>query len=240
MSSPVYMITCAQKNLARVCCLLTMLNGDYNNNGFNVFKSTKATPEQQWDSLEEHINFYSSKKYFFVASKGLTTINKSKVLSETVTHQGKTLNLCDLLTANKIFAFIQHSQQGGCKIICQYDDPTISPLKSKPAATNPQAWFTTNIIGSGTTDSLDWTTKKFEPWWSFERGTNSTATTEISKSTNSLRKNWSSNWKMQQEERPVVSKLSSTGDSIETIRSQLTIQQQKNTKLIKQNKKGGF
>jgi hypothetical protein len=144
---------------------------------------------------------------------------------------------CDLLTANKIFAFIQHSRQGGCKIICQHDDPTISLLKSKPAATNPWTWFTTNTIGLGTTDSLDWTTKKFEPWWSFERGTNSAATTEISKSTNLLVKTWSSNWKMQREERLVVSKLSSTGDSIETIRSQLTIQQQENTKLIKRNKK---
>jgi hypothetical protein len=93
MSSPVYMVTCAKKNLARVRRLLAMLNGDYNNNGFNEFKSTKATPEQRWDSLEEHINFYSSKKYFFVAGEGLTTVNKSKVLSETVTHQGKTSNL---------------------------------------------------------------------------------------------------------------------------------------------------
>jgi chromosome segregation and condensation protein ScpB len=32
-------------------------------------------------------------------------------------------------------------------------------------------------------------------------------------------------------------KLSSTGNSIKTIRSQLTIQQQENTKLIEQNKK---
>jgi hypothetical protein len=61
MSSPVYMVTCAQNNLARVCFLLSMLNGDYHNNGFNKFVLTKATPEQRWDKLEEHITFYSSK-----------------------------------------------------------------------------------------------------------------------------------------------------------------------------------
>jgi hypothetical protein len=47
MSSPLYMIMCAQKNLARVHHLLTMLNGDYNNNGLNKFMPTKATPKQQ-------------------------------------------------------------------------------------------------------------------------------------------------------------------------------------------------
>jgi hypothetical protein len=92
-----------------------------------------------------------STKKIFMAGEGLSNVNKSKVLSESMTYQGKTSNLQDLLTANKIFAFIQHLQQGGCKIICQYDDPTISPLKSKAAAINPRTWFTTNIIGSGTT-----------------------------------------------------------------------------------------
>jgi uncharacterized protein YoxC len=42
---------------------------------------------------------------------------------------------------------------------------------------------------------------------------------------------------MHREERSVVSKLSSTSDSIKTIQSQLTFQQQENTKLIEQNKK---
>jgi hypothetical protein len=231
------MATCAQKNLARVRRLLSMLNGDYYNNGFNEFVSTKATPEQRWDKLEDHINFYSAKKYFFVAGEGLSTVNKSKVLSEIVTHQGKISNLRDLLTANKIFAFIQHSRQGGCKIICQHDDPTISPLKPKAATTHPRTWFITNIIGQDTTDSLDWTTKKFEPRWSFERGINNAITKETPKAPSTIGKNWSSNWKMQREEKSVVSRLSSTGDSIETIRSQLTAQQQENTRLIEENKK---
>jgi hypothetical protein len=236
MSSPVYMATCAQKNLARVRRLLSMLNGDYYNNGFNEFVSTKATPEQQWDKLHEHINFCSSKKYFFVAGAGLSNVNKSKMLSESVTYQGKTSNLQDLLTANKIFAFIQHSRQGGCKIICQHDDPTISNLKPKAATTHPRTWFTTNIIRQDTTDSLDWTTKKFEPRWSFERGINNATTKETPKAPNTIGKNWSSNWKMQREEKSVVSRLSSTGDSIEMIRSQLTSQQQE-TRLIEENKK---
>jgi hypothetical protein len=178
-------------------------------------------------------NLLLLKKYFFVAGKGLSNINKSKVLSKSVTYQGKTSNLRDLLTANKIFAFIQHSRQGGCKIICQHNDLTISPLKPEAATTHPRTWFT-NIIGQDTTDSLDWTTKKFEPQWSFEKGINSTTTKDTSKAPSALGKNWSSNWR---EEKSVVSRLSSTGDNIETICSQLTTQQQQNTRLIKQNKK---
>jgi hypothetical protein len=45
MSSPVYMITCAQKDLARARRLMTMLNGNYLENGFNKFISIKATIE---------------------------------------------------------------------------------------------------------------------------------------------------------------------------------------------------
>jgi hypothetical protein len=45
MSSPVYMITCAQKDLARVRHLLAMLNRNYSENGFNEFISIKATLE---------------------------------------------------------------------------------------------------------------------------------------------------------------------------------------------------
>jgi argininosuccinate lyase len=60
---------------------------------------------------------------------------------------------------------------------------------------------------------------------------------ETSKAPNVLRTTWSSNWKMQRDERLVESKLSSTGNSIKMIWSQLTIQQQENTKLIEQNKK---
>jgi hypothetical protein len=85
------------------------------------------------------------------------------VLSGKVTHKGKTSTLCDLLMANKIFAFIQHSKQGGCKILCQHNDPTIICLKTKAAATHPQEWFSTNIVGMGTTDTLDWSTKNSNP-----------------------------------------------------------------------------
>jgi hypothetical protein len=45
-------------------------------------------------------------------------------------------------------------------------------------------------------------------------------------------KQWSTNWRMQKDEKLAVSKLSSSGDSIDTIRSQLTLQQQQNKKLI--------
>jgi hypothetical protein len=48
------------------------VNGDYFNNRFNKLVSTKATPEQQWDKLKEHILFYSTKQYFFVTGTCLS------------------------------------------------------------------------------------------------------------------------------------------------------------------------
>jgi hypothetical protein len=46
MSSLVYIVMCTQKNLARVSCLLPMLNRNYHNNRFNEFVLMKATPEE--------------------------------------------------------------------------------------------------------------------------------------------------------------------------------------------------
>jgi hypothetical protein len=47
-----------------------------------------------------------------------------------------------------------------------------------------------------------------------------------------IRKQWTTNWHMQKDKKSAVSKLSSSGDSIKTICSQLTLQQQQNKKLI--------
>jgi hypothetical protein len=109
MSSPVYMITCTQKNLTQVRRLLSMLNRNYSENGFKEFVSNKATLKHHWVKLGEHIAFYSNKKYFFVAGEGLTNATKSSVLLEQATHQGQKSTLRDLLSSKKIFTFIQHS-----------------------------------------------------------------------------------------------------------------------------------
>jgi hypothetical protein len=146
MSSPVYMITCMQKNLTQVRCLLSMLNGNYPGNGFNEFVSNKATLEHCWAKLGKHIAFYSNKKYFFVVGEGLTNTTRSLVLSEQVTHQGQKSTIRDLLSSKKIFTFIQHSQSGGCKIICQYDEPTIIWSKGRTEMLNVREWFSTEPI----------------------------------------------------------------------------------------------
>jgi hypothetical protein len=150
-----------------------MLKGDYYTNHYNEFVSTKATQEHWWNKLGEHIAFYSSKKFFFVAGEGLSNAETSTVLSEQVTHLGGTSTLRELLASKKIFAFIQNSQSGGCNIICQHDDPTIIQSKGKSEVQQQCAWFTTHIIGAekDLTEQLDWTMKKFEPRWPYTLGT---------------------------------------------------------------------
>jgi hypothetical protein len=99
---------------------------NYYQNSFKEIISTKATQEHRWEKLGEHIMFYSSKQYFFVAGVGLSNTSTSTVLAEQVTYLGQTSTLHELLTSKRIFSFIQHSRSGGCKIICQHDDPTIT------------------------------------------------------------------------------------------------------------------
>jgi hypothetical protein len=70
MSSPVYMITCVQKNLSRLQQLFPMIKRNYFNNSYNKFVSTKATQEHRWNKLGEHISFYNTKQYFFVVGEG--------------------------------------------------------------------------------------------------------------------------------------------------------------------------
>jgi hypothetical protein len=240
MSSPVYMITCVQKNLSRLRRLFPMIKGNYYFTNYNEFVSTKATQEHRWDKLGEHIAFYSAKQYFFVAGEGLSNATTTTVLSELVTHLGQTTTLRELLTSKKIFSFIQHSQAGGCKIICQHDDPTMFRSKGKPEAQqHPRQWFTIHVIGADKepAERLDWNTKKFEPRWSFKNGTSKTTTTYNKPTSDNMGKAWTSNWRIQKDEKSAVSKLSSTGESIETIRSQLTHQQQENKKLTELTEK---
>jgi hypothetical protein len=239
MSSPMYMITCTQKNLTQVRRLLSMLNRNYPENGFNEFVSNKATLEHCWAKLGEHIAFYSNKKYFFVAGEGLTNTKRSTVLSEQVTHQGQKSTLRDLLSSKKIFTFIQHSRSGGCKIICQYDEPTIIRSKGRTETLNVREWFSANIIRTNTDPAgrLDWHTKKFEPRWTFKLGAYNNPESGTSKPTDNTGKAWTANWRVQKDERSAISKLSSNGESIKTIKSQLAIQQEENKRLIDLNKK---
>jgi hypothetical protein len=100
-------------------------------------------------------------------------------------------------------------------------------------------WFTTNIIGINTdsAEQLDWNTKKFEPRWTFKLGTNNNPESGSSKPTDSTGKTWTANWHVQKDNQLAVSKLSSNGESIKTIKSQLAIQQEENKQLTDLNKK---
>jgi hypothetical protein len=234
------MITCVQKNLSRLRQLFPMIKGNYFSTSYNKFVSTKATQEHRWDKLGEHIAFYSTKQYFFVAGEGLSNTATTNVLSELVTHLGQTTTLCKLLTSKEIFSFIQHSHAGGCKIICQHDDPTIIWTKGKPEAQqHPQQWFTTHVIGAEKeqAERLDWNTKNFKPQWSYKDGTSKATTANNKPTSDNVGKAWTANWQIQKDEKSAVSKLSSTGESIETMRSQLTHQQQENKKLTELTKK---
>jgi hypothetical protein len=78
-----------------------MIKGDYYTNHYNEFISTKATQEHWWNKLGEHITFYSSKKFFFVAGEGLSNAETSTVWREQVTHLGQTSTLWELLTTRR-------------------------------------------------------------------------------------------------------------------------------------------
>jgi hypothetical protein len=239
MTSPVLMVTCVQRNLTRLQRLLSMIKGNYYLNSYNEFISTKATQEHRWEKLGEHITFYSSKQYFFVAGEGLSNVATSTVLAEQVTYLDQTSTLHELLTSKRIFSFIQHSWSGGCKIICQHNDPTITRSKSKSKTSqHPRAWFTSHVIGveKEPGEALDWTTKKFKPRWSYKMGTGGPPVTGKQPAPD-IGKQWTKNWHIQKDNKSAVSKLSSTGESIETIQSQLSAQQQANKELTELNVK---
>jgi hypothetical protein len=82
------------------------------------------------------------------------------------------------------------------------------------------------------TEQLNWSTKKFKPQWSYTVGTAKGATSGQQPTADNIGKQWTTNWRMQKDEKSAVSKLSSSGDSIETICSQLTLLQQQNKKLV--------
>jgi hypothetical protein len=67
-------------------------------------------------------------------------------------------------------------------------------------------------------------------------GKNNNPELGTNKPTDSTGKTWTTNWRVQKDDRSAVSKLSSNGESIETIKSQLAIQQEENKRLIETNK----
>jgi hypothetical protein len=163
---------------------------------FIEFISNKATLEHQQDKLGEHIAFYSNKKYFFAAGKGL---KRCQIISSLQTSHppGPKVNHTRPSLQQKIFTFIQHSRAGGCKIICQYDGPTIILSKGRTETLNVREWFTTNVTGINTNpaEQLDWNTKKFEPRWSFKLETNNKP-----EPTDSTGETWTSNWHIQKDD----------------------------------------
>jgi hypothetical protein len=173
--------------------------------------------EHWWNKLGEHIAFYGSKQFFFVSGEGLSNAETSTVLSEQVTHLVQTSTLQDLLTSKKIFTFIQHSWSGGCKIICQHNDPTIIWSKGKSEAQqHPCVWFTTHKIGAekDPAEQLNWSTKKFEPRWSYTVGEAKDATPSQQSAADNIGKQWTAHWPIQKDKKSAVSELSSSGNSI--------------------------
>jgi hypothetical protein len=97
--------------------------------------------------------FYSNKKFFFVAGKGLTNTTKSSVSPNKSPTRANSQPY--ETSSPEIFTFIQNSWAGGCKIICQYDKPTIISSKGQTETLNVREWFTTNIIGASTNPALE-------------------------------------------------------------------------------------
>jgi hypothetical protein len=80
-------------------------------------------------------------------------------------------------------------------------------------------------------ERLDWSTKKFEPQWSYKDSTIKATTKNKKLASDNVGKSWTANWQIQKDKKSAISKLSSTGESIGTMCSQLTHQQQENKKL---------
>jgi hypothetical protein len=137
-----------------------------------------------------------------------------------------------------IYNIPTQSQAGGCKIICQHDDPTIIHSKGKSEKQHPRAWFLANIIGvdKDQSEQLDWNTKKFKPLWTYKQGTDANSKNSKFPSSETVGKQWMANWRMQKYDKSAVSKLSSTNESVETICLQLTSQHQENIKLMTSHK----
>jgi hypothetical protein len=154
-----------------------LIKGNYYTNHYNEFILTKATQEHQWNKLREHIAFYSSKQYFFVAGEGLSNAETSAVLSKQVTHLGQTSTLQELLTSKDFHIHpALYSRSGGRKIMCQHDDPAIIQSKGKSIVQqHPCVWFTTHVIGAekDPSEQLDQSTKMVIYTWPCSQQCNS-------------------------------------------------------------------
>jgi hypothetical protein len=146
-SAAVMFVVCEQKNLTLVRCLLEVLHGKYFQLGFKEFVSTTCNMDQWCNMLVEHIEFIKDKKYFYVSGLGLDNVEKSMFLSDAVTFNGKITTLSQLHGNQGIFAFMQKSKSGSCKIICQHAAThTVEIKKNNTVTTFPKTWFVEEII----------------------------------------------------------------------------------------------
>jgi hypothetical protein len=237
-SAPVITVSCEQKNIARVRRFFQALHDQYFYTGFNEFVSTKCNMDQRWDCLNQHIEFLADKLYFYVTGSGLDEAHNCAILDEQVTYEKKKSTLRELLADKGIFSFIQQAKyRGGSKLICQHSALVETKINKKATTISPRTWFIDTLIID---DGNNWTTKQFNVRNKLILGkptskTNQQPTKYETKKSGPIPVNI---WKVKADERSrAQSKVSEGGESLDSIRSQLTEEQEKNKKLTEDNQK---
>jgi hypothetical protein len=215
---------------------MEVLRGKYLQLGFKEFMSTTCNMDQRWNLLVEHINFVKDQTYFYVSGQGLNNVELSNALQDEVTHGGATMTLVQLLAKQGIFAFMQKSKKSNSsKIICQH--ATTMEHDKKGAKNSKQhvalkTWFVEKIIKK---ECSGWTATNFSPRRANYIGVpNNKPIIVPPVQTDAVPGNV---WRQKAEERSRTSKLSGTGESIDSIQTQYTEQLAANKTLTESNKK---
>jgi hypothetical protein len=248
-SAPVVTVACEQKNISRVRRFLQVLHDQYLMMGFNEFVSTKCNPDQRWECVNQHINFLADKLYFYVVGAGLDDVHNNLILDESVTHNGEQCSLRELLASKGLFAFVQQARyRGPSKLICQHTATFETKVGANKVSIAPRSWFIDEIIMA---DGNNWTARQFNPKHKHMLGV-STKSSKQQPTTSSYKANTVpvNIWKQKAAERAIAQpkqaetteatgvEEESQGDaSFESIRSQLTEEQEKNRALAEDNRK---
>jgi hypothetical protein len=253
-SAPVVTVACEQKNISRLRRLLQVLHDRYLMMGFNEFVSTKCNPDQRWDCLNQHITFLADKLYFYVVGAGLDDAHNNMILDESVTYDKEQSSLRELLASKGLYAFVQQSRYGGnSKLICQHTATFETKVGANNVSIAPRSWFVNEIIMA---DDNNWTARQFSPKHKHTLG----VLLKTSKQQPTSQKTYKPNtvpvniWKQKAAEQTTTEQKAAetteetkgaTGaeeesqgeNSVESIRSQLTEEQEKNKALEEDNRK---
>jgi hypothetical protein len=248
-SAPVVTVACEQKNISRVRRFLQVLHDQYLMMGFNEFVSTKCNSDQRWECVYQHIKFLADKLYFFVVGAGLDDAHNNMILDESVTHNGEQCSLRELLASKGLYTFVQQARYGGpSKLICQHTATFETKVGANKVSIAPRSWFIDEIILA---DGNNWTARQFNPKHKHMLG-ESTKSSKQQPTTSSYKANTVpvNIWKQKAAEREIAQpkqaetteatgvEEESQGDaSFESIRSQLTEEQEKNRALAEDNRK---